>query len=407
MIDLIIVGAGLTGLFAANLAAELGASVCLVARGRGGLSLSHGCIAVLDRAQPLRALDRLPATHPYKLVGKQSLKQSAKAFSRMMRAEALPYRGRLSHSLPLLQASGQSTWVNLAPPSLGQAHGPLVGIASIEGFRDFAPQMLAQALRAKEGYHVRVIQLPLPHPFRELYASDLAARFDVPQWCSETLRLWKPFVRGLDTLILPAILGLRRHLHVFHLIQEHFGCAVLEIPTLPPSLPGLRLERALRLRAKRLGVRFIEGSAAIGRAEVRSGKARVAGVQLQSAGGPRSLSSQAILLATGGTMHGGLAALHAGRMRESVFGYPIEVQPERSSWTAASPFSPQPYAMAGLCVNTCMHPLDPAGEPLFHNLYAAGGVIAGSDRVYQGSRQGIDLATAYRAMQSIMEDSHH
>ncbi len=407
MTDLIIIGAGLAGLFAANMAADLGASVCLVARGRGGLSLSHGCIAVLNRAQPLRALDRLPASHPYQLAGKEALKQSVKAFASWMRAGDLHYRGRLGQSLPILQASGRSAWVNLAPPSLGQIHGRSVGVGAIEGFRDFAPQMLAQALRAKEDYRVRVLPLPLPRSSRELYAIDLAARFDDPLWRNETLRLWKPLARGLDTLILPAILGLSMHSDLFNLIQEHFGRAVLEIPTLPPSLPGLRLERALRQRAKQHGVRIIEGAPAIGRVEGPSGQARVIGIQLQSAGGPRMLSSGALLLATGGVIHGGLVALHPNRMRETVFGYPIEVQPERSAWTELSPFSPQAYAMAGLRVNTRMQPLDPAGEPLFANLYAAGGVISGSDRVYEGSRQGIDLATAYRAVQSIMEDSYH
>ena len=46
--DLLIIGSGLSGLFAANLAIDQGLDVQNVSRGRGGLSLSHGCIDMYD-----------------------------------------------------------------------------------------------------------------------------------------------------------------------------------------------------------------------------------------------------------------------------------------------------------------------------------------------------------------------
>jgi anaerobic glycerol-3-phosphate dehydrogenase len=45
-----------------------------------------------------------------------------------------------------------------------------------------------------------------------------------------------------------------------------------------------------------------------------------------------------------------------------------------------------------------MQPLGLDEKPMFKNLFAAGGLLTGSDRSIEGSRQGIDLATAYCAV---------
>jgi anaerobic glycerol-3-phosphate dehydrogenase len=39
---------------------------------------------------------------------------------------------------------------------------------------------------------------------------------------------------------------------------------------------------------------------------------------------------------------------------------------------------------------------------MFENLLAIGGVLAGADRAHEGSRQGIDIATAYRAIEVLL-----
>jgi glycerol-3-phosphate dehydrogenase subunit B len=49
-----------------------------------------------------------------------------------------------------------------------------------------------------------------------------------------------------------------------------------------------------------------------------------------------------------------------------------------------------------------MQPLNVDGKPIFDNLFAAGGLLAGADRGMEGSRQGIDLATAYRAIEAAL-----
>jgi glycerol-3-phosphate dehydrogenase subunit B len=74
----------------------------------------------------------------------------------------------------------------------------------------------------------------------------------------------------------------------------------------------------------------------------------------------------------------------------------------RERRTGASPLARQLYAVSGVNVDRWMRPLGPDGTVAFDNLYAAGGLLAGADRAYEGSRQGIGLATAFRAVESAL-----
>jgi glycerol-3-phosphate dehydrogenase subunit B len=237
---------------------------------------------------------------------------------------------------------------------------------------------------------------------RDAYSTDLARLFDDASWRGEIARAWKPRTLGVARLGVPAVIGLDHAADALADLEKRIGVRLFEIPTLPPSVPGLRLERALRRAAVEAGVWLIEGSHAIGRVDGRSGGRRVAGVVVQTAGGPRAIDAGAVLLGTGGMLHGGLVARQDGRVQESVFDLPVVSEKDRTAWAGPSPLTSQPYASFGLAVARDMRPTGPDGVPIFKNLFAAGGVLAGADRTAEGSRQGIDLATAYRAVEAAL-----
>ncbi len=174
---------------------------------------------------------------------------------------------------------------------------------------------------------------------------------------------------------------------------------MFEIPTLPPCLPGLRLEWVLRRACQREGVDFLEGAPAVGRVERRQSRARVAGAVAMAAGGPQAFDAGAVVLASGDFLHGGLVGRQNGLVQESVFDLPVVHNPDRSTWVSPHAGDTQPYASFGLRVDASMRPLDPGGQPMFPNLFAAGGLLAGARRAEEGSRQGIALGTAFRAVE--------
>jgi len=400
---LIIVGGGLTGLFASIVAADRGVQVTTVFKGRGGLSISPGCLDVLDRSSPSRSLTLLPEQHPYQLAGKSNIKDAISKFRDLMLHAGYPFLGKISKSMSILTALGSIKRTSFAPTGIarGDLHsGGSIALGYFSGFRDYYPRMV-QKRASKAGVKIsKVIDLPLLEPpdRRDAYSTDYALLFEDSEWREEIIRMWRPLLPGIRCLGLPAVLGILNHCEIHEELEDSLGIEIFEIPTLPPSVPGLRIERILLRQAQALGARLIEGVGVIGRIDGRSRGKRVAGVVLHSTGRTIQLDSDVVLLATGGILNGGLVAQQDHRIRESVFDLPVLHPRNRSDWVGLSLFHRQAYASTGIRVDSHMQPLGLDEKPMFKNLFAAGGLLTGSDQSIEGSRQGIDLATAYCAV---------
>jgi glycerol-3-phosphate dehydrogenase subunit B len=381
--------------------------VRLIAEGRGGLSLSHGCIDIWRNGDLRFSLARLDRKHPLRLAGIASLDAALAAFLDMMHEAQLSYVGGLDRTLRLPTAVGSIHTTAASPASLatGSLDDPRpIHLGRLSALRDFSAGLAAAGLQAL-GIDVRgTVDLPLPGPppARDLYAHEIAFRLEAPEFLRETALAWKPHVHGVRRMGIPAIAGADRSLESLASLEEILGLELFEIPTLPPSVPGLRLERALRRLAIEAGVEFIEGPSIRGEVDGRSAGRLVSGAVAATAGGPRVFRSQAVLLATGGALHGGWLSFPNGEVQEAVFGLPIEAPPDRDEWTAATFNEEQPYARFGLVVDDSFRPCDRRGRPYFQNLHAAGGLLGGADRAREGSRQGIDLVTAFCAVEAAL-----
>ncbi|MGH2765476.1 MAG: FAD-binding protein, partial [Actinomycetota bacterium] len=177
--------------------------------------------------------------------------------------------------------------------------------------------------------------------------------------------------------------------------------AVFEIPTLPPSVPGLRVFRALREALRRAGGRLIVNATVIGaEAEGR----RVNAVVAQSAARPIAYPARSFVLASGGIAARGLEMDSSGTVRETVFGLTVAGVPESGKPRfAPGYFDPQPLAEAGVAVDERLRPSDLAGEPVYENVYAAGAILGGAMPWKEKSGDGISLATGYGAATNILE----
>jgi glycerol-3-phosphate dehydrogenase subunit B len=406
-LDLLIVGSGLTGLFAANLAVDQGLTVHNVSRGRGGLSLSHGCIDIYNSTNPSRSIKNLSENHPYQIISSSSIKAAIKEFKSIASEAGIEYTGGYSSSIQLLSSTGSPYLTTLVPETMIRGRlddNTPITIAGLENYRDFWAERFS--LKAKRhGIKIRsTLVLPMLHEEinRDLYPTDIAKLLHHDSYREELWRAWKPRLTNQKRVGIPAIMGIHNGVDLLGEAEEYFGIELFEIPTLPPSLPGIRLEEALKERIVRKGGNFTEGPDARGRIDGRSKGKLAAGVQLNSAGGLRSLNARAVLIASGGFLHGGLQAYHNGNVVESVFGVPVINVSPRPQWTAPHFWDSQQYAYMGLGTDRQMRPLDHKGKPFLNNLFAAGGLLGGADRTQEGSRQGIDLATAYQAIQSIV-----
>ncbi len=424
MSDLFIVGAGLSGLLAAHTAAKAGLRVQVAAKGLGSMHWSAGTVDVMGYTaeemsrpvrRPLDAIQALSASHPehpYALLGAHQVQGALDEFVALAGELGLPYAGAATtgDNLLLPSAVGALRPTFLAPQAqlAGDASRaePML-IVGFHGLRDFYPELIAENL-LKQGFQARAAFLPLSLLTEQsdrnnvqlaLALDDKARRMKLG---AELARLGQPGER----IGLPAILGLDDHMAALADLQAAAGVPIFEIPTLPPSVPGMRLFKALRARLWQMDVQLYAGIEAIGAETIAANGAagRVQWVETATSSRPMKNRAKAYLLATGGILGGGFDSDHTGKIWETVFGLPLTIPQKRYEWFRPAFMDPagHPVFNGGVAVDQRMQPVDAAGKVIYSNLWAAGGALACVDPIQQHSLEGIAIATGIAAGQAIV-----
>jgi glycerol-3-phosphate dehydrogenase subunit B len=159
---------------------------------------------------------------------------------------------------------------------------------------------------------------------------------------------------------------------------------VIEALGIAPSLPGLRLARALNSACTSAGVAHQAGRVMGG----VTGRDRLDAVNVATATGYTSIVARAWVLATGRFIGGGIAA--DPMWRETALGVPLEVERlgarsdrlEPLVHSDADRIADQAWLGVGVHCDADQRPLlaspDMAAEPIHANLFAAGAVLAGA-----------------------------
>ncbi len=419
-VDVVVVGSGLAGLATAVRLAEDGARVAVVAAGSGTLSWAGGPLdvaAVPSDGTPREGVANLAARpgHPYAILA-DDIDAAAAWFGATMAGGGLPYEGDLDRPLrPLPTALGVLRPAAIVPAGMAAAltqwrPGESLVVVGIHGDKDLWPAAVATGLR--RAYRGRpeagpasitavLVALPELADRRNRSALDLARRFDDPRQRSAILaRLARALAResgGELRIALPAALGLEDHAAALPETRDALGGPVFELPMVPPSIPGLRIQAVLRRRLLELGGRILLGEAV---ARVELDRGRVARVVLPAAARETTIHAPALVLATGGLTGGGLVAPASGGLRETVLGLPVEAPPE-TDWLAdlADASKGHPVALAGIRTDAQLRPVAPAGVRI------VGSLLAGQRYLDERCGDGVALASAWRAAVSLREEA--
>jgi glycerol-3-phosphate dehydrogenase subunit B len=408
--DVVVVGAGLAGLAAAVRLAESGARVLVVAKGIGATHLSGGTIDVLGYTparveRPAEALAPFLAErpdHPYALVGAEAIDAALAWFKdRVANGSLAPYAytGSAAENLLLPTAVGVPRPSAVVPETMApgdlRAGGPVVAVG-FRAMKDFHPALLADTLTRSGAARARAVQLEVvPEGRADANALAYARAFDDPAFRGQVVAqlAGRRFESG-ERLAFPAVLGIADPHGAWTALEHALGRPVFEVPTLPPSVSGMRVFAILREALRRAGGTLLLNNVVIGAeregSRVRALRTRV-GLREERRG------ADWVVLATGGFAAGGIALDSRWTARETALGLPLSGVPAPDE----ARFSPgyldsHPIGRAGVAVDA---ELRPEG---WENVLVAGATLAGAEPWKEKSGDGISLATGHRAAELVL-----
>lgn len=405
--DVLVVGAGVAGLTAGARLAESGARVCVLAKGVGSTHLAAGTVDVLgydpDRVEsPASALPAFVGArpdHPYALLGVDAVGPAVGWFATRVERGPQPgyrYVGSLERNHLLPSAVGAARPSALVPETM--AGGDLgaerpVCIVGTRVLREFHASLCAGNI-TRLGIESRALEVKFEIDRPEVNALGLGRRFDDPAFRRDLAARLGPLVQGDERVGLPAVLGLRDPHGAWSDLQERLGRPVFEIPTLPPSVPGMRMFEALRAALRAAGGRLVMGARVVG-AE-REG-ARVTALRVDTAGRETIFGARSVVLATGGFASGGLALGSDWMVRETMLDLPLRgVPPPGSPRFRPEYFDEQPMAPVGVAVEANLR------AEGTENVLVAGAALPGAEPWREGSGEGISLTSGYRAAELVL-----
>ncbi len=274
--------------------------------------------------------------------------------------------------------------------------GAEVVVVGFRALKDFHAHLLADNL-ARAGIGARSVELDLvPERRADVNSLGFARAFDDPGFRAEVAGQISGRLGGGEKVAFPAVLGSAFGSGAFEELQDRLAHEVFEVPTLPPSVPGMRVFAALRDRLRKAGGRVILNAVVTG-AE-REG-ARVTALRARVGLRENAHEAAEFVLATGGFASGGLELDSSWAATETALGLPVSGVPAAERFRPGY-FEPQPMSRAGVAVDRELRP-----EGL-ENVRVAGATLAGAEPWREKSGDGISLATGFRAAELALAAVH-
>lgn len=399
--DTIIIGGGLSGLTCGIALAKAGQQVAIVSRGQSNLHFSSGSLDLIgykdgqEVKDPLEALGQMPETHPYHKIGNPDVlvnhaRKLLEEAGIMMEGNNHQNHYRLSPVGKLIPA-----WLTMdglfMVSSAEELKSKHICLANITGFLDFPVPYLADALR-EYGAEVGLCTFTTPlleHARQsptEMRATNIAYYLADDEHVQEVAGAIKKVIpNGIDMILLPAVLGIAND-HAAKLLQQLIPVKTKFVATMPPSVPGTRIQTLLRQYFQKLGGMVMPNDTVIKGDLDNAHVTRIYTENLVET----PLEAANFVLAAGSFLGGGLKSNYDGFF-EPIFHLDVEGSNKRTDWTADKLFDRQPYQSYGVKTDSLF--LVSKDNKTIDNVYAIGSVLSGNDP-RMATSAGIDLLSA-------------
>jgi glycerol-3-phosphate dehydrogenase subunit B len=358
---------------------------------------------------PIEALDLLAAdlpNHPYARIKKSQILKSFDEVTDFLNESGLVYRVNKGRNTSVITSLGtlkptygvpQTMW-NGVKAMQEQQPGLII---DIKGLRGFSARQITETLKPvwPELRHDG-ISFPGMESTREAYTEPMARSLAVPENRKKLADLIRPLVKNAVIVGLPALLGMQDSQDVQQHLEEMIGCSLFEIPTMPPSIPGLRIRETFEIKLPEKGVRMLYQN----RVSRISRHADTFLLEIGSNSPVSQVRAKGLILATGRFLGKGLYA-DRKLIREPLLNLPVYQPGIRPEWHRFDFMDSRGHLInrAGLEIDDSFRPVDSSGKPVFENLYAAGSILAHQDWMRMKCGSGLAMATAYAAVSAFLE----
>ena len=422
--DVAIIGGGLAGLTCGIALQQRGKRCVIINNGQAAIDFASGSLDLLSRMpdgsaveninENLTALRTALPTHPYSLLGAEKVIAKAQDFERLANALNLDLIGSSEKNHWRVTGLGSLRGAWLSPNSVPTVQGnetfphKRIAVLGIEGYHDFQPQLLAANLVLNPQFaHCEVtsgfLNIPqldeLRQNAREFRSVNIAQLLEHKLAFNDLVSEIIESAQGANAVLLPACFGLENQ-EFMNALRDATKLALFELPTLPPSLLGMRQRIQLRRKFESLGGLMINGDSALN-AHFEGDRVHCIKTRLLE---DEEIIADNFVLAAGSFFSKGLVSefdkIYEPVFESDIIGVEGFNDKDRFSWTNHRFANPQPYQSAGVAINEHCQ-VQKCGQFLA-NLYAIGNVIGGFNALELGCGSGVAVVTALAVADEIL-----
>ncbi len=411
--DTIIIGGGLSGLVCGIRLQKAGKKCAIISAGQSAMHFSSGSFDLLGKLndgtaveKPLEALAKLDMNHPYSILGAETVGRYAGEVPAFFEGCGVPVSGSADANSWRITPTGErkAAWLTLSDFTPLKSREEKIGekalIINILGYLDFNTKFLADSFE-KQGTVCRIASIKLEEMERlrknpsEMRATNIARVMDRDGIWEKAVAQVKGLLKDEDTVILPAVFGLK-DVSVIESIRKALGVKTMFVATMPPSVPGIRTQMALKAEFEKEGGRFFLGDTVVEAAF--NGDGTVESVKTSNFGDIK-MHADNFVLATGSFFSKGLVATPE-KVYEPVFGIDLLTEEKREDWFDRNFWNKQNYISFGAAVDKSLN-ASIEGKTV-GNLYAIGSLIGGCNALYEGCGGGVAIISAMAAADTIL-----
>ena len=422
--DVAIIGGGLAGLTCGIALQQRGKRCVIINNGQAAIDFASGSLDLLSRMpdgsaveninENLTALRTALPAHPYSLLGAEKVIAKAQDFERLANALNLDLIGSSEKNHWRVTGLGSLRGAWLSPNSVPTVQGnetfphKRIAVLGIEGYHDFQPQLLAANLVLNPQFaHCEVtsrfLNIPqldeLRQNAREFRSVNIAQLLEHKLAFNDLVSEIIESAQGANAVLLPACFGLENQ-EFMNALRDATKLALFELPTLPPSLLGMRQRIQLRRKFESLGGLMINGDSALN-AHFEGDRVHCIKTRLLE---DEEIIADNFVLAAGSFFSKGLVSefdkIYEPVFESDIIGVEGFNDKDRFSWTNHRFANPQPYQSAGVAINE--HCQVKKGGQFLANLYAIGNVIGGFNALELGCGSGVAVVTALAVADEIL-----